>query len=83
MIPVQSLVHVCVVTLAALDREMAGICDIYLVRTYWLLMRYQIWPKQSTVTHLAVCHDQVVNQQLAPCSGSPHDDNHLTSSLVL
>ena len=59
---------------------MAGICDIYLVRTYYLLMRYQIWLKQSIVTHPAVCHDKVVNQQFAACSGSPHDDiNHLTS----
>ena len=23
--------------------------------------------------------DEVVNQQFAACSGSPHDDNHLTS----
>ena len=44
-------------------------------------MHYQIWLKQSTVTHPAVCHDQVVNQQpvFAACSGLPHDDNHLTS----
>ena len=42
-------------------------------------MRYQIWLKQSTVTHPAVCHDKVVNQQFAACSGLPHDDNHLTS----
>ena len=39
------------------------------VATY---MRYQIW--QSTVTNPAVCHDKVVNQQFAACSGSPHDD---------
>ena len=61
---------------------MAGICDIglYLVRTCYLLMRYQIWLKQSIVTCPAVCHDEVVNQQFAACSGSPHDDiNHLTS----
>ena len=60
---------------------MAGICDIYIVGTYSeLLMRYQIWLKQSTVTHPAVWHDKVVNQQFAACSGSPHDDdNHLTS----
>ena len=43
-------------------------------------MHYQIWLKQSTVTHPAVCHDKVVNQQFAACSGSPHDDNHLTST---
>ena len=42
-------------------------------------MRYQIWLKQSKVTHPVVCHDQVVNQQFVPCSGSPNDDNHLTS----
>ena len=43
-------------------------------------MRFQIWLKQSTVTHPAVCHDKVVNQQFAASSGSPHDDdNHLTS----
>ena len=30
--------------------------------------------KQSTVTNPAVCHDKVVNQQFAACSGSPHDD---------
>ena len=28
-----SLVHACVATLVALAREVAGICDIYLVRT--------------------------------------------------
>ena len=42
-------------------------------------MRCQIWLKQSTVTHPAVYHNEVVNQQFAACSGSPHDDNHLTS----
>ena len=26
-----------------------------------------------------MCHDKVVNQQFDACSGSPHDDNHLTS----
>ena len=35
---------------------------------------YAFWLKQSTVTHPAVCHDKVVNQQFAACSGSPHDD---------
>ena len=42
-------------------------------------MLYQIWLEQSTVTHPVVCFDKVVNQQFAACSGSPHDDNHLTS----
>ena len=26
------------------------------------------------MTNLAVCHDKVVNQQFAACSGLPHDD---------
>ena len=46
-----------------------------------LLVTYALWLKQSTVTHPAVCHDKVVNQQFAACSGSPHDDNHLTSDM--
>ena len=29
-----------------------------------------------------MCHDKVVNQQLAACSDSPHDDNHLTSDII-
>ena len=33
----------------------------------------------NLVTNPAACHDKVVNQQFAACSGSPHDDNHLTS----
>ena len=28
------------------------------------------------MTNPAVCHDKVVNQQLAACSGSPHDDEY-------
>ena len=36
-------------------------------------MCYYIWLKQSTVTNPAVCHDKVVNQQFAACSGSPCD----------
>ena len=59
-------------TLAALAGEMAGICDTYIGLSPY--MRYLIWLKQSTVTNPAVCHDKVVNQQFAACSGSPHDD---------
>ena len=44
-------------------------------------MHCQIWLKQSTVTHPAVCHDEVVIQQFASCSGSPDDDNYFTSVL--
>ena len=29
-----------------------------------------------------MCHDKVVDQQFAVCSGSPHDDNPLTSYLT-
>ena len=35
------------------------------------------------MTHPAVCRDEVVIQQFAACSGSPHDDNHITSNLVI
>ena len=40
-------------------------------------MRYQIWLEQSAVTH-PCC----VPWKRATCSGSPHDDNHLTSILT-
>ena len=43
------------------------------------LASYMRWHKQSIATNSAVCHDKVVNQQFAACSGSPHDDDHLTS----
>ena len=37
-------------------------------------MCYQVWLKQSIMTTPAVCHDKLVNQQLAAGLGSPHDD---------
>ena len=47
-----------------------------------LLVTYAL--SNSTVTHPVVCHDKVVNQQFAACSGSPHDDdNHLTSNVIM
>ena len=62
---------------------MAGICDIYLVGLTSYLRVIKFGLKQSTVTHPAVCYDKVVNQQFAACSGSPHDDNHLTSIRIV
>ena len=42
------LVHACVVMLAALAREMAGICDIYmyLVRSYLCIMKFGLSSQQ-------------------------------------
>ena len=52
---------------------MASICDtLYILslgRTH-----HQVWLQQLTMTNLAVCHDRVVKQHFAACSGSPHDD---------
>ena len=45
---------------------MAGICVIFISG--------EDLEFGSTVTNPAVCHDKVVNQQFAACSGSPHDD---------
>ena len=37
-------------------------------------MCYQVWLKQSIMTNPAVCHDKLVNQQLAAGLGPPNDD---------
>ena len=37
-------------------------------------MCYQVWLKQSIMTTPAVCHDKLVNPQLAAGLGSPYDD---------
>ena len=52
--------HVCVATLATLAGEMADICDILVFIS-----------GEDLVTNPAVCHDKIVNQQFAACSGSP------------
>ena len=54
---------------------MAGICDTFICGEDLA----SIGLKHSTVMNPAVCHDEVLNQQFATCSGSLHDDDHLTS----